>query len=133
MMSFRLHLKKMKTNQSHTRIKLYLEKLKDPDVVQVFEARIGGKFAPLLLLDADGTDADTFIDTIITAVTETTNEVLDKKRTTKKPWVTPDLLKLCDERRDLKQFKFESDEGADKYRQADKQVKKSMLKAKKDY
>lgn len=99
-------------------------------MVQVFEAKIRGKFAPLLLLDADATDADTFIDTFNTAVTETANEVLDKKRTTKKPWVTPDLLKLCDEKRDLEQSKYESDKGADKYRQVDKQVKMSMLKAK---
>ncbi|XP_071487324.1 uncharacterized protein [Diadema antillarum] len=135
MMSFRVHLKNMKKKQDHTRIKFDLEKLKDPDVGKVFEAKIGGKFAPLLLLDADGTDADTrtFIDTFNTAVTETANEVLGKKRTTKKPWVTPDLLKLCDERRDLKQSKYGSDEGADKYRQADKRVKKSMLKAKEDW
>lgn len=133
MMSFCLHLKKVKKKQGHARIKFDLEKLKDPDVAQIFEATIGGKFAPLLLLDDDGTDADTFIETFNAAVIEMANEVLGKKQTTKKLWVTPDLLKLCDERRDLKKTKYESDEGADKYRQADKQVKMSMLKAKEDW
>ena len=64
---------------------------------------------------------------------ETASEVIGKKRITKKPWVTPDLIKLCDERRDLKMTKYESDEGAHKYRQADKQVKMRMLMAKEDY
>ena len=61
------------------------------------------------------------------------SEVLGKKRITKKPWVMPDLLKLCNERRDLKKTKYESEEGAHKYRQADKQVKMRMLKAKEDW
>ena len=64
---------------------------------------------------------------------ETASEVLGKKRITKKPWVTPDLLKLCDERRDLKKTKYESEEGAHKYRQVDKQFKMRMLKAKEDW
>ena len=133
MMTFRLHLKKLKKKQGHTRIKFDLGKLKDPGVAQVFEATIGGKFAPLMLLDTDNTGTDTLIDTINTSVIDTASEVLGKKRITKKPWVTPDLLKLCDERRDLKKTKYESEEGAHRYRQADKQVKMRILKAKEDW
>jgi hypothetical protein len=66
-------------------------------------------------------------------VLETANEVLSKKCTIRKPWVTTELLKLCDERRKLKISKYESDERADMYRKADKQVKTCMLKAKKDW
>ena len=58
-----------------------------------------------MLLDADGRNAGTFCDTLNTAVAETANEVLCKKRTTKKPWITPDLLKFCDERKSFKQYK----------------------------
>ena len=78
MMTFRLHLKKLKKKQGHTRIKFDLEKLKDPGVAQVFEAKIGEKFATFMLLDTDDTGADTFIDTFNTAVTETAKEVLCK-------------------------------------------------------
>ena len=85
-------------------------------MAQVFEAKIGGKFAPLMLFNTDNTGTNTLIDTFSTAVIKTTSEVLGKKRITKKPWVTPDLLKLCDERRDLKITKYESEEGAHKYR-----------------
>ena len=102
-------------------------------MAQAFEAKIGGKFAPLMLLGAGNTGTDTLIDTFNTAVIETASEVLGKKRITKNPWVTSDLLKLCDETRDLKKTKYESEEGAHKYRQADKQVKMRMLKAKEDW
>lgn len=75
----------------------------------------------------------TFVDTFNTIVTEIANEVLSKKQTTKKSWVTPDLPKLCDKRRDFKQVKYESDEEADMYRETDKQVKMGMLKTKEDW
>ena len=132
-MTICLHLKKLKKKQGHTRIKFDLEKLKDPGVAQVFEAKIGGKFIPFMLLDTDNTGTDTLTDIFITAMIETTSKVLGKKRITKKSWVTPDFLKLCDERRDLKKTKYESEEGAHKYRQADKKVKMRMLKAKGDW
>jgi sorting nexin-29 len=120
------------------RIKFNLEKLIDPNVAKIFEAKIGGRFAPLLLTDTIDTDVDTFIDSFNTTVLQiqyhsVANEVLGKKRTIRKPWVTPELLKLCDERRELKKSKYESDERADMYRKADKQVKTSMLKAKEDW
>ena len=51
MMSFRLRLGKIKI-QGPTRIKFDLEKLKDPQIADVFQAMIGGKFAPLTLLNA---------------------------------------------------------------------------------
>ena len=86
-----------------------------------------------MLLDTNNTGTDTLIDTFNAAVIETASEVLGKKWITKESCVTPDLLKLCDERRDLKKTKYESKEGAHKYRQADKQVKMRMLKAKEDW
>ena len=127
-----LTFKKLKKKQGYTRIKFILEKLKDPGVAQVFKAKIGRKFSPLMLLDTDNTGTDTLIDTFNTAVIETASEVLGKKRITKKLWVTPDLLKLRDKRRDLTKAKYKSWVGAHKYRQADMQVKMRMLEAKKD-
>ena len=37
---------------------------------------LGGKFAPLTMLDADDTDMDTLIDTFNTAVIETASNIL---------------------------------------------------------
>ena len=63
---------------------------------------IGGKFAALSILDADGIDMEMFIDTFNTAVTNTASEILGKHRPVKKPWVTADLLDQYDKRRELK-------------------------------
>ena len=52
MMTFKLHLKKEK-EQYNTRIRFDLEKLKDAEVAEIFQAKIGGKFAALSILDSD--------------------------------------------------------------------------------
>ncbi len=116
MMTFKLHLKKVK-KQGPTRIRFDLNKFKDPAVAEAFQARIGGQFAPLTILDADDTDMDSLIDTFNTAVTETASEILGKHRLFKKPWVTADILDLCDTRRDLKKKRNDT-EGARQSRQS---------------
>ena len=45
---------------------------------------------------------DTMITTYNTAVTDAVSEILGKERRRKKPWITKDVLDLCDERRDLR-------------------------------
>ena len=67
-----------------------------------FQATIGGTFAPLIGLSDEDMDMDTMIITYNTAVTDAASEILGKERRRKKPWVTKDVLDLCDERRDLK-------------------------------
>ena len=49
---------------------------------------IGGKFAPLTLLDVDDTEVDTLVNTFNKAMTETASEILGKRRAVKRPWVT---------------------------------------------
>ncbi len=58
--------------------------------------------------------AITSIDTFNTSVTETASEILGKNRTVKEPWVTANLLDLCDKRRELKK-KMKEPEGAQQY------------------
>ena len=50
-----------------------------------------------------------------------------------KPWVTKDVLDLCDERRDLKKKRYEA-EGAKEYeyRKANRRVQEAVKKAKED-
>ena len=45
---------------------------------------IGGKFAPLTIVNIEVTDLDSLITTFNTVVTETTNEILGKHRQKKK-------------------------------------------------
>ena len=54
-----------------------------------------------------------------------------KERRRKKPWVTKDVLDLCDERRDLKKKRYEA--GAKEYREANRRVQKAVKKAKEDW
>ena len=93
MMTFKLHLKRAK-KQCNTRIRFDLEKLKDPEVAEIFQAKIGGNFAALSILDSD-MDMVMLTDTFNTAVTDTANVILGKYRPVKKPWVTTDILLIC--------------------------------------
>ena len=131
MMTFQVRLKKTrKPNQP--RLRFDLEKLRDPDVACTFQATIGGKFAPLIGLSDEDMDMDTMITTYNTAVTDAASEILGKERRRKKPWVTKDVLDLCDERRDLKKKRFEA-EGAKEYREANRRIQKAVKKAKENW
>ena len=129
MMTFKLHLKRTK-KQGHARIRFDMDKLKDPQVAEVFQAMIGGKFAALSILDSDMDLTDTFN----AAVTNTANEILGKHRPVKKPWVTAEILDLCDKRRELKKKKNKNyAEGTTEYRTVNRQIMKGMKKAKEDW
>ena len=55
MTTFQLHLKRI-SKPKHTRLKFDLEKLKDPNVLETFQAMIGRKFASLTIMNKEGTD-----------------------------------------------------------------------------
>ena len=64
----------------------------------------------LIGLSDEDMDMDTMITTYNTAVTDAASEILGKERRRKKPWVTKDVLDLCNERRDLKKKRYEAEE-----------------------
>ena len=63
---------------------------------------IGGKFAPLTIMNNEDTDTDSMITTFNTAVSETAREILGKHRQKKTPWVSANIVDLCNKRRKLK-------------------------------
>ena len=86
MMTFRLRLRKI-SKPKHTRLKFDLEKLKDPNVFETFQAMMGKRFAPLTIMSNDDTDIDSMITTFSTASaqpSETASEILGKHRQKKK-------------------------------------------------
>ena len=89
----------------------------------------GGRFAPLTIMSNEDTDINSMITTFNTAVTETASEILGKHRQKKKPWITADILGLCDKRRELRKKRFRP-EGSEKYTEVDNNIKKCMKKAK---
>ena len=62
-----------------------LEKLKDPNALETFQAIIGGTFAPLAIMNNEDTNLGSVITTFNTAVTETASEILGKHRQTRNP------------------------------------------------
>ena len=91
---------------------------------------IGGKFAPLTIMSNKGTDIDPMIATINTAVTETASGILGKHRQKEKPWVTAEILDLCDKRRELRK-KGLRPEGPEKYKEVNINIKRCMKRIKK--
>ena len=124
MMTFRLRL--------HTRLKFDLEKLKGPNVLESFQAMIGGRFAPLTIMSNEDTDIDSVITTFNTAMTETASEILGKHRQKKEPGITAEILDLCDKRRELKKKRFEP-EGSEKCKEMNNNIKRCMKKAKENW
>ena len=88
--------------------------------MSAFQATLGGRFAPLATLVHVHVDEDTDLDSMVThfnkAVTDTAAELLGKQHRKRKPWVIPEILDLCDQRRDLKKKRGEP-EGAKDSRQ----------------
>ena len=131
MITFHLRLKKF-SKPKHTRLKFDLEKLKKPNVLETFIAMTGGKFAPLTNMSNEGTDTDSMITTFSTAVTETASEILGKHCQKKKPWVTAEILDLCNKSRELRKKKIEP-EGSEKYKEVNNNIKRCMKKSKENW
>ena len=127
-MTFRLRLKKI-SKPKHTRLKFDLEKLKDPNVLETFQAMTGRRFAPLTIKSNEDTYIDSMITTFNTAVTETASEILVKHRQKKKSWITAEILDLCHKRRELKKRRFEP-EGSEKYKEVNNNIKRCTKRAK---
>ena len=100
--------------------------------METFKAMIGGKFAPLTIISNEDTNTDLMITTFNTAVTETASEILGKHHQKTKPWVTAEILDLCDKRRELRKKRFEP-EGSDKYKEENNNIKRCMKKAKENW
>ena len=80
----------------------------------------------------EDTDLDSLINTFNTAVTETASEIFGKHRQKKKPWVTAEILDLCDRRRELRKKRLEP-VGSEKYRVVNNNIKRCMKKAKENW
>ena len=101
-------------------------------MAEAFEAMIGGKFAPLTLLDesdSEVTDLDSSTDNFNQAMHEQLAKFWARKEKFKKPWAKSDVVDLCDKRTELKKKKHET-EGAKKYREIDKEIRKKAKTAK---
>jgi exonuclease III len=127
--NIKLKLKNRRTAKN-PRIRFDLEKLNDPEIAEVFQAQIGGKFAALTTLDSD---VDTLTNNIREVLLSTAEDVLGKERRKNKPWVTNEILDLCDKRRELRHDKYTSQESRTEYQKANREVRKKMKEAKEEW
>ena len=84
MMTFHFRLKRI-SKPKQIRLKFDLEELKDPNTFETFQAMIGGKFAPLTIMNNEDADFDSVITTFNTAVTKIATEILGKHYQKKNP------------------------------------------------
>ena len=82
-------------------------------------------FSPLAMLVDEDADLDSMVTHFNKAVTDTAAELLGKR----KPWITPEILDLCDQRRDLKKKRGESEEAKD-YREIKRKIRTEVKMAK---
>ena len=78
------------------------------------------------------TDKDSMITTFNTAVTERASAILGNHRQNKKPWITAEILDLCDKRRELRKKRFEP-EGSEKYTEVNNNIRRCLKKAKENW
>ena len=127
MMTFQTRLKNSR-KPTQPRIRFDLEKLNDPTLMSAFRALIGGRFAPLATL----VDEDADLDSMVTHFNKAANELPGKQRRKRNPWVNPEILDLCDQRRDLKKKRGEL-EGAKDYREIKRKIRTEMKMAKENW
>ena len=62
----------------------------------------------------------------IASLVSTAEEVLGKQRKKIQPWVTNEVLDLCDQRRQLKQQRYANTETGLEHKQVNREVRKKM-------
>ena len=88
---FRTRLRETKKAEI-TRLKHDTEKLPDPAIAMQYRATIRGKFGALLLIE----DVQEQAEEVTKRMNETTTEILGTRRRPRKPWITEEVLEMCD-------------------------------------
>ena len=128
MMTFQTHLKNSR-KPTQPRIRFDLEKLNDPTVMSVFQATIGDKICTSCYAGSwrcwSGLHGHPLQQGSNWLSSWTSWQAIRKR----KPWVTPEILDLCDQRWDLKKKRGEP-EGAKDYREIKRKSRTEMKMAK---
>ena len=95
----------------------------------MFQAKVGGKFAVPCVLDSD---IDTHANSLKEVLLATVEGVIGRQKTKIQPWVTNDVLDLCDQREQLKQ-KCTSTVAGLENRKVNGQIRRKMKAAKEEW
>ena len=102
----------------------------DAKIAEVFQAKVGGKFAALWVFDSD---VDTLASSLKEVLLSTAEEILGRQWMKIQPWVINKVLNLCNQRLQVKQQKNSSTEAVQGYRKVNREVRKKMKAAKEEW
>ena len=128
LLNFRVRLRR-KSKTKSSRIRFNLDRLKVPGILEAFQATIGGRFSAMLELDDSPERLTANFNSVMV---ETATNILGFQRRKKKPWVTDEILDLCDSRKALKRS-INTVDGAAEYKAVNKSIRRGMIKAKEDW
>ena len=139
MTTVKLRLKRFTTANS-TRTKYNVGLLRDKDTQAAFQISLSNRFQPLQeLIDDNETDIETHWEHCKKLWQDTCEEVLGKKKTQHKEWISANTIHKLETRRERKTVLNNSRTRAAKaraqeeYTTVDKEVKRSIKKDKRDY
>ena len=93
---------KLKTKCPTKSPRVKLDLTKDPEIAEVFQAKVDGKLVALCVLDSD---VDSLANSLKVVLLSTAEEVLGRHRK-KKTWVTHEVVNVCEQRQQLKRHKY---------------------------
>ena len=126
MMTMKVKLTR-KQRQDQARLCFNIEKLKGPTILNELRATLGGKFAPLLLLD----NIQCISSQLENAINDTARNVLGIcKKQKRQPWATVEVLQACNERRALKLKRYTSPMDSAEYNNCNSRVRRKIKEAK---
>ena len=139
MTTVKLRLKRF-TTASSTRTKYNVGLLRDKDTQAAFQISLSNRFQPLQeLIEVNETDIETQWEHCKKLWQDTCEEVLGKKKTQHKEWISADTIHKLETRRERKTVLNDSRTRAAKaraqeeYTAVDREVKRSIKKDKRDY
>lgn len=119
---------KLKVNRKGNgkRVSFDLERLTAPVVAEQYEEELAGRFAPLLWLNED---AQSLCDDFTNIMDNVAEEKVEKFRKIKKPRITTEVIKKCDDRREKKKRWNLGAEELVEYRMVDKKARNAINEA----
>ena len=127
--NMRLKLRSQKMKKSN-RIRYDLEKLNNATISLQYKEDLKSKLSDININEISTDNAYTQISQSLTSTAE---NVLGKYRIKKQPWITDEMLTLCDKRRSLKSTKHQSTEHAEEYKRVHNLIRRSMKEKKEDW
>ena len=114
---------KLKVNKKKgtDRAFFHLEKLKDVTVAK-FRTDLARRFAPLLLLQEDSQQ----IYNKFTNMEEVSEENFGKARKINEPWITPEVIRSCDEQKEERRRKDLGEEEMEDHRRTNRETRKLL-------